>query len=189
MNWQEDHEKRVARFTIPAIELDVPHDRSYVPEQVKRSVGHITPEQYKVLRSALGLFSAREARAEREMETLRMRVDQVWYLNPCGPDCCTPQLVLQIGVTDFLYLTGACLSVFQPDKGEILKPIHRNLEVIRSLRTHIPLHLTGTGEPLQVSEINTSNANEQDMFTAPFKYFRCEFLKSDTIALALGSQK
>jgi hypothetical protein len=97
---------------------------------VTKYVRPIYSEEYEVLRSALGFFSANKAESEGNVEVLQMKADTVYYLNPCGPGCCPPQLLFQIGMGEFLYIAGKTyshgLELFA-DKEENLNPFFKIL--------------------------------------------------------------
>jgi len=173
---------------IPKLKFDEPIQNSYLPDSVTKYVRPIYSEEYEVLRSALGFFSANKAESEGNVEVLQMKADTVYYLNPCGPGCCPPQLLIQIGMGEFLYIAGKTyshgLELFA-DEEENLKPIFQNLVVVRSSKSHIPLQLLGTGEPLSVKEIRISDPNEPLVFTANLKGLNCTFLRSNELPEAL----
>lgn len=173
---------------IPKLDFDVPYKNSYLPDSVTRYVRPILSEEYETLRSAFGLLSAKKVSAEGRVEVLHMKAETVYYLNPCGPGCCQPQLLFQIDKGDFLYVTGKNyshgLTVFA-DEEENLKPIFQNLVVVRSSKSHIAIQLLGTGEQLSVKEIKISDPNEPLVFTANLKGFNCAFLRSNELPDAL----
>ncbi|MBE0572016.1 MAG: hypothetical protein IH618_10775 [Ignavibacteriaceae bacterium] len=169
---------------IPNLAFDVPYKNSYLPDSVTRYVRQILSEEYETLRSAFGLFSAKKVSAEGSVEVLHMKAETVYYLNPCGPSCCPPQLLFQINKQDYLYVAGLKyshgLDLFA-DEEENLKPLFQNLVVIRSVKSHIPLQILGTGELLLVKEIMISDPNEPLVFTSSLKELSCTFLRSNEL--------
>jgi len=175
--------ERIIKTNTPKVHFDVELDISYVPQSVTRFVRPISKGEYWVLRNAVGLFRPRAIAEEKaEVEVLQMRALAVWYLNPCGPDCCAPHLVFQIGETDYLvvggknYSHGGLLA-----EGEDLKPLHRNLEVVRSLTSHTLLGLEGTGETMAVQKMRFSDPNEPLVFAADLLQYSCEFFQSNQL--------
>ncbi len=177
-------DQRKITTKVPNISFDMPYENSYLPDSVTRYVRPILENEFNILRNAFGLFGVNEVKAEGNAEVLHTKVDTVYYLNPCGPGCCPPQLLFQINKQDYLYVAGLKyshgLDLFA-DEEENLKPLFQNLVVIRSVKSHIPLQILGTGELLLVKEIMISDPNEPLVFTSSLKELSCTFLRSNEL--------
>jgi len=162
----------------------------YLPDSVKRCVRPMNEDEFEILRSVFGFFGAKKVESEGNVEVLHMRAIIIYYLNPCGPGCCPPQLLFQINQCDYLYIAGMTyshgLDLFA-DEEENLKSFFENLLVVRSEKSHIPIQILGTGKPLSVKEIEirTSDQNELLVFTANLEGLYCTFLRSNELPEAL----
>lgn len=176
--------------SIPNIDFDVPDEKSYLPDSVTRYVRHINEDEFEILRSVFGFFGAKKVKSEVNVEVLHVKAINIYYLNPCGPGCCPPQLLFQINHRDYLYITSVAyshgLNLFA-DEQENLKSFFENLLVVRSEKSHLPIQILGTGKLLSVKEIEirTSGQNELLVFTANLEGQYCTFLRSNELPEAL----
>jgi hypothetical protein len=150
-----------------------------VPSSVKLSRRSINAEEYSALKAYL---SAAGAAKEPDVEVLEFAIVRALALNPHPPDCCEPILLVQLNEEDYLFLAGMDyghgIDVFGDEESEYgFVPFFRTLEVVRTRKAHIPLRVSGSGEPVHLCRGDEGNTPELNAFLDSMQKKYCEFVK------------
>jgi len=165
----------------PEHPFSVPMDRTYIPANVHATIRPMDEEERSIQRKLVGAFSP--FKRDEEVTVLRMKVFEAWYLNQCGPDCCPPHIILKIGEQDYVFIDAILYSqglTFYTDESETLPPFQEHIEIVRTVKTHLPLRLTQSGE----SVVCHNRRWDRPLDFSSFEGFHCDFFRVDQLPLA-----